>query len=116
MRDAGSSVIRTPDRTASQVIDPKKTTDTIPVNSRVDAALRPAGSRNAGTALDTVPIPVRAVVPEEKDLATRKINANAVSDSASTICQSALGALSSSPMMIRMIAVVITTMMARMKA
>ena len=68
-----------------------------PSNNKVVAAFLLFGFLKAGTPFEIASTPVKAVQPDEKALAKRKINANPVKLCSAVIVQSALSALSSTP-------------------
>ena len=68
-----------------------------PSNNKVVAAFLLFGFLNAGTPFEIASTPVKAVQPDEKALANRKIKANPVKLCSAVIVQSALSALSSTP-------------------
>jgi hypothetical protein len=79
MSSAGCSASFAALRFASATMPENIVTAMTPSISRVVAALRLLGCRNAGTPLLIASTPVRAAQPEEKARRTRKASATAVS-------------------------------------
>ena len=80
-----------------------------PIISKVFAAFLLLGFLNAGTPLAMASMPVRAVVPDEKDFASKKISAAPAKLFSAVTVQSALSAVMGLPTMTLKMAVPIIT-------
>ena len=103
------SAYLTPVLSAIHVMPTNMAIEMTPIISKVFAAFLLLGFLNAGTPLAMASMPVRAVVPDEKDFASKKISAAPAKLFSAVTVQSALSAVMGLPTMTLKMAVPIIT-------